>query len=53
MDLSKASDTLNHNLLIANLYAYGFSEESLELINSYLTNCWQRTKVNISFSSWS
>ena len=53
MDLSKAFDTLNHDLLIAKLYAYGFSEESLKLINSYLTNGWQRTKVNISFSSWS
>ena len=52
MDLSKAFDTLNHDLLIAKLYAYGFSEESLKLINSYLTNRWQRTKVNISFSSW-
>ena len=52
MDLSKAFDTLNHDLLLAKLYAYGFSEESLKLINRYLTNRWQRTKVNISFSSW-
>ena len=29
-----------------------FSEESLQLIKSYLTNCWQRTKVNAKFSSW-
>ena len=34
MDLSKAFDTLNHDLLIAKLYAYGFSEESLKLIKS-------------------
>ena len=38
--LSKAFDTLNHDLLIAKLYAYSFSEESLKLINSYLTNRW-------------
>ena len=37
-DLSKAFDTLNHDLLIAKLYAYGFSDESLQLIKSYLTN---------------
>ena len=52
MDLSKAFDTLNYDLLIAKLHAYGFSEESLELMKSYLTNCWQRTKVNLSFSNW-
>ena len=39
MDLSQAFDTLNHDLLIAELYyACGFSKESLKLIQSYLTN---------------
>ena len=38
--------------MIATLHAYGFSEESLQSIKSYLTNCWQRTKVNASFSHW-
>ena len=38
--------------MIAKLHAYGFSEESLQLIRSYLTNRWQRTKVNASFSNW-
>ena len=32
MDLSKAFDTLNHDLLIAKLHASGFSGESLQLI---------------------
>ena len=52
MDVSKVFDTLNHDLLIPKLHACGFSEESLHLIKSYLRNCWQRTKVNASFSNW-
>ena len=53
MDLSKAFDTLNHDLLIVKLHAYGFTRGSLKLIKSYLTNRWQRMKVNTNFSSWS
>ena len=53
MDLSKAFDCLNHDLLIAKLHAYGFSKTSLQMILSYLKNRWQRTKINTSFSSWS
>ena len=53
MKFSKAFDTLIHDLLIAELHAYGFTRESLTLIKSYLTNCLQRTKVNTNLSSWS
>ena len=52
MDLSKAFDTLNHDLLIAKLYVYGFSKTALRLIKSHLTNRWQRMKINNSYSSW-
>ena len=52
MDLSKAFDTINHDLLLAKLEAYGFSKNALKLIHNYLTNRWQRTKINNSFSSW-
>ena len=50
MDLSKAFDTLNHDLFIAKLEAYGFSENSFNYIQSYLRNRLQRTNVNNNFS---
>ena len=52
MDLSKAFDTLNHDLLIAKLDMYGFDKQSLRLIRSYLSKRWQRTKINQPSSSW-
>ena len=52
MDLSKAFDTLDHELLISKLYAYGFSKTALKLIKSYLSDRWQRVKVNNSYSTW-
>ena len=51
-DLSKAFDCLSHELLIAKLAAYGFDENSLKLMHSYLTNRMQRVKINDCFSSW-
>ena len=32
MDLAKAFGTLNHELLIAKLHAYGFNRDSLKLV---------------------
>ena len=51
-DLSKAFDSLNHELLLAKLEAYGFDQSSLNFVHSYLTDRKQRTKVNNVFSSW-
>ena len=52
MHLSKAFDTLNYELLIAKLHVHGFNRDSLKLINDYLSNGIQRTKINKIFSSW-
>ena len=51
MDLSKAFDTINHDLLLAKLRAYGFSNNALNLMCSYLKNRKQRTQINKNFSS--
>ena len=51
MDLSKTFDTLNHNLLIAILGAYGLDTKVLYLIEIYLDNRKQRVRVNNNFSS--
>ena len=53
MDLSKAFDTLDYDLLIAKLHAYGFSKSALKLTQSYLSDRWERVKINTSYSSWS
>ena len=50
MNLSKAFDILEHDLFIAKLHAYGFEKNALRLVNSYLTDRWQRTKINTSSS---
>ena len=52
MDLSKAFDTINHELMIAKLEAYGFSTNALLFMLSYLKNRSQRVSINSSFSTW-
>ena len=52
MDLSKAFATLNHELLIAKLHAYGFNRSSIKFLHSYFSNRWYKNKVNNKFSFW-
>ena len=52
MDLSKAFDMIPHDLLVAKLYAYGFSLNACELIKNYLSNRLQRVKLENDRSEW-
>ena len=52
MDLSKAYDCVNHDLIIAKLEAYGVGENSLRLIQNYISQRQQRVRVGSSLSEW-
>ena len=48
MDLSKTFDATNYDLLLSKITAYGFSEDTLTLISSYLRNRKQKAKIHNS-----
>ena len=51
-DLSKAFDCISHDLLIAKLYAYGFSGQALSFVYDYLSGQKHKTTVGDTFSMW-
>ena len=52
MDLSKAFDSLPHDLIIAKLHTYGLDHDSLRLTKNYLSNRHQIMKLGLVFISW-
>ena len=52
MDLSKAFDAINYDLLTAKLDGYRLFDTMLIYMSSYLNNRTQRVNVNNTFSSW-
>ena len=53
MDLSKAFDSLNHELLIAELKFYGLDQNAVELFRSYVSNCYQCCKIDNTLGEYS
>ena len=51
MFLSKAFNTINHDLLIPKRKAHGFSKKALKLMKNYLKNRKQKVQINNKFSS--
>ena len=51
MDLSKAFDTIDHDILLQKLYHYGFRGVSNEWFTSYLSNRKQMVSYNSTLSS--
>ena len=51
LDISKAFDTVDHNLLLAKLYQLGLSPSAASWFQSYLSNRSQVTRVKDSLSS--
>ena len=52
MDLSKAFDTINHDLPLAKLKGYGFSHNALAFMLSHLKNRSHMVNVNNNFGTW-
>ena len=51
-DLSKAFDCICHDLQFAKLHAYGLSLSTLKMIQDFLLNQKQRTKIESFYSTW-
>ena len=52
MDLSKAFDSINHELVIAKLKFCQLDQNAVEFFRSYLSNQYQCCKINNTLGYW-
>ena len=52
LDLKKAFDTLDHNVLLDKIEKYGIRGNCLKWLHSFLTNRMQRAEANGKTSKW-
>ena len=52
VDLSKAFDSVCHDLLLAKLKAYGMADSALDSLAAYIKGRQQRFKIQGTFSQW-
>lgn len=52
IDLAKAFDTVNHNILLEKLYSYSISGTACDLLKTYFTNKCQIIIINASYSGY-
>lgn len=52
IDLSKAFDSIDHNLLLNKLSSYGILDDEYRWFSNYLSDRMQRVSVNGGYSEW-
>lgn len=52
IDLSKAFNSLNYELVLTKLKVYGLDNNSITFIKSYLSNRFKHCKIYRSFIKW-
>ena len=52
-DISKATDCIPRDLLIAKRASFGFDYQSIRIMESFLSNKQRRTKINYTFHRYS
>ena len=52
LDLAKAFNSISHTILLQKISNYGYSENAIELLKSFLTDRKQRVRIGSKFSNW-